>query len=376
MCELKCLCRSIPKDRCSHTLTGVWVEIIVIGSSQLSGGHTLTGVWVEIQHRWTLFSARQSHTLTGVWVEISAAAMSCRSRRSHPHGCVSWNVDTMEEIKPLLVTPSRVCELKSTLQSIFISAIGHTLTGVWVEMLRSIWSRKSLCHTLTGVWVEIYNFYRLAAYSKSHPHGCVSWNSTFCIEDSAFIRSHPHGCVSWNPQQATLSLPSSVTPSRVCELKSATGCEFYQAGVTPSRVCELKFDEYGKELVTAVMSHPHGCVSWNYRWFWWAANLLCHTLTGVWVEICSPDLTYWHIWSHPHGCVSWNLLCPQRIHDRWSHTLTGVWVEIFTAVGVTYAENVTPSRVCELKYNGVTYYPNSDGVTPSRVCELKYYKAS
>ncbi len=78
------------------------------------------------------------HTLTGVWVEISAFCGFCRlffvtpSRvcelkwrwaagtggvhRSHPHGCVSWNLLVSCCFLFLAVTPSRVCELKSSQQ--------------------------------------------------------------------------------------------------------------------------------------------------------------------------------------------------------------------------------------------------------------------
>ena len=55
---------------------------------------------------------------------------------------------------------------------------------------------------------------------------------------------------------------------------------------------------------------------------------LCHTLTGVWVEINAADFSN---------------------EMKLSHTLTGVWVEIESAfTGVTKTV-VTPSRVCELK---------------------------
>ena len=55
--------------------------------------------------------------------------------------------------------------------------MGHTLTGVWVEILRMDKKKiPDIGHTLTGVWVEI-----LAGFASSSS--------------------------------------SSVTPSRVCELK-------------------------------------------------------------------------------------------------------------------------------------------------------------
>ena len=98
---------------------------------------------------------------------------------SHPHGCVSWNLlhdinyplpyvtpsrvcelklimldspGNVLEVTPsrvcelkfdelfkkaivCIVTPSRVCELKSIIFIVKYNVNGHTLTGVWVEIL-------------------------------------------------------------------------------------------------------------------------------------------------------------------------------------------------------------------------------------------------
>ena len=54
---------------------------------------------------------------------------------SHPHGCVSWNDVAYDDFDGLL---------------------GHTLTGVWVEIAaRHHEFGKEHRHTLTGVWVEM-----------------------------------------------------------------------------------------------------------------------------------------------------------------------------------------------------------------------------
>ena len=163
--------------------------------------------------------------------------------KSHPHGCVSWNIKKIiSEGTIIIVTPSRVCELKLKQGLKKQGLEGHTLTGVWVEML---WGVLSLVPIL------------------SHPHGCVSWND--------------HG----------------------------TAVDHFN-GVTPSRVCELKC----KDIHNTTKFHRH-------------------TLTGVWVEIAGfGEHSYLTSASHPHGCVSWNLL--QISWRSWAV--------------------VTPSRVCELKY--------------------------
>ena len=139
---------------------------------------------------------------------------------SHPHGCVSWNWFTLDFIYfTFLVTPSRVCELK-------------------FKMVDS-GTRIVPCHTLTGVWVEISIFVGVRSWSSSHPHGCVSWNLTKfslfsiilshphgCVSwNFIFLKggllcvSHPHGCVSWNDRFVIIEFNYDVTPSRVCELK-------------------------------------------------------------------------------------------------------------------------------------------------------------
>ncbi len=185
-------------------------------------------------------------------------------------------------------------------------------------------------HTLTGVWVEILTTQRTLTLTKSHPHGCVSWNED--VERAAIIDpSHPHGCVSWNPRSPlTAQPPQRVTPSRVCELKSV--------------ICRCEYRGNG------------------------------HTLTGVWVEILFLPKRLIAVLSHPHGCVSWNQVSTALFIGRIGHTLTGVWVEILRRFIFRFLRRVTPSRVCELKYQfGDSFRKRT--VTPSRVCELKCRKS-
>ena len=162
-------------------------------------GHTLTGVWVEIIQSMLDGMKSSCHTLTGVWVEISTTSLAFCTFMSHPHGCVSWNINRKKSSLCYSVTPSRVCELKFPCHFIILLVIRHTLTGVWVEIIAD-WRipRIVFCHTLTGVWVEI-GLYVHRLYSIS------------------------------------------VTPSRVCELKSKISVmQSAIPNVTPSRVCELK----------------------------------------------------------------------------------------------------------------------------------------
>ena len=74
--------------------------------------HTLTGVWVEIMVWNAELPILLSHTLTGVWVEMVIMPLLAVRSSSHPHGCVSWNEPAMLHKEAILVTPSRVCELK------------------------------------------------------------------------------------------------------------------------------------------------------------------------------------------------------------------------------------------------------------------------
>ena len=168
-----------------------------------------------------------------------------------------------QDLSYRLVTPSRVCELKCITRNIDVAAAGHTLTGVWVE----IWRKACYC--------------------------------------------------------------------RDRERHTLTGVwvEIYQ------RLSRLFFQ-------------------------------MRHTLTGVWVEMSASLLASEYSQSHPHGCVSWNYkvgrlwtLChvtPSRVCELkclscrtvripGSHTLTGVWVEMAISVIFTRWPQVTPSRVCELK---------------------------
>ena len=139
--------------------------------------HTLTGVWVEINCWGNLGSCWGSHPHGCVSWNLGRIWEMRWAEKSHPHGCVSWNERNIICGDSLEVTPSRVCELKSknlcakgrrkshphgcvSWNGRFIanqiSEQGHTLTGVWVEiMISSLKDALSHCHTLTGVWVEI-----------------------------------------------------------------------------------------------------------------------------------------------------------------------------------------------------------------------------
>ena len=229
---------------------------------------------------------------------------------SHPHGCVSWNVQVDGKLTvTLYVTPSRVCELKSSWFEAYASwCPSHTLTGVWVEI--SGFLKISLVKAVTpsrvcelkSLWGDTEGIF------KSHPHGCVSWNSGE-LNMPLLLESHPHGCVSWNSRiQISYCVFIRVTPSRVCELKLPGRRDITTSVVTPSRVCELKYEALSNSAQE------------------WGG----HTLTGVWVEIS--------LWRFGVARLS------------MSHTLTGVWVEISLMWYRLLRAMVTPSRVCELKF--------------------------
>ena len=168
-----------------------------------------------------LFSFLSRHTLTGVWVEIIATMYSYFSP-SHTLTGVWVEIPNPDGTDVFrLVTPSRVCELKFSWWVIFLQGVRHTLTGVWVEM------------DIIQLRISV---------GKSHPHGCVSWNYIRLWAYCQMVLSHPHGCVSWNLRSPPLWWYS-------------------------------------------LTSHPHGCVSWNLLWY------IRESRTS----------------SHPHGCVSWNI---------------------------------------------------------------------
>ena len=164
------------------------------------------------------------------------------------------------------VTPSRVCELKCGMFGRGMFGMGHTLTGVWVEISSG-----------SGYWFTI---------SIVTPSRVCELKLVCCIISIIHGMSHPHGCVSWNNHWlAFKNMPEIVTPSRVCELKSyfdgviagdnghtLTGVwveicilRHVSSGVqvTPSRVCELKCNGIYHCFIF-YLSHPHGCVSWNW----------------------------------------------------------------------------------------------------------------
>ena len=124
---------------------------------------------------WNLVCLRMmqlaSHTLTGVWVEmLKKHTIYPVIFMSHPHGCVSWNRTFNSTLIIIQVTPSRVCELKySGDEKVGANKVCHTLTGVWVEIWRRLPTlRRWYSHTLTGVWVEIPVGYDIERLKKGH----------------------------------------------------------------------------------------------------------------------------------------------------------------------------------------------------------------
>ena len=164
--------------------------------------------------------------------------------------------------------------------------------------------------------------------------------------------------------------------------------------VTPSRVCELKLLSAVLMWITA-WSHPHGCVSWNYRLVVWIVFYPCVTPSRVcelkWIDY---QVSYWWRLSHPHGCVSWNLAYPtMTIKALSSHPHGCVsWNCIFIKTGnkviVSHPHGcVSWNRSNPYHAKGFQSHPHGCvswnyikgadiglgvAVTPSRVCELKY----
>ena len=166
---------------------------------------------------------RSSHTLTGVWVEIVISSINlplasvtpsrvCELKffggghcngcaRSHPHGCVSWNlVPELHKDGKSWVTPSRVCELK--------------------------WKRISGSMVLFPVTPSRVCELKLKAIHGRVCNGYVTPSRVCELKFSVIFAqkvcelSHPHGCVSWNVQGGhKAGRKVVVTPSRVCELK-------------------------------------------------------------------------------------------------------------------------------------------------------------
>ena len=114
----------------------------------------------------------------------------------------------------------------------------------------------------------------------------------------------------------------------------------------------------------------------------------------MWVEISKIWYKVIFDWSHPHGCVSWNfnicnfnfrwLFTPSRVCElkyqgfakqnyTISHTLTGVWVEICwdSTASWWFCGHTLTGVWVEINVSKAKFLLNT--VTPSRVCELKYF---
>ena len=99
----------------SHSLWGVWVEILVLySSSRETGGHSLWGVWVEISARIYLLCWVKNVTPFG------ECGLKCQKGLKH----------TME----IIVTPFGECGLKYGRLQRNQYRFGHSLWGVWVEI--------------------------------------------------------------------------------------------------------------------------------------------------------------------------------------------------------------------------------------------------
>ena len=123
--------------------------------SQGLSRRTLTGAWIETGLSEGSTETTTGRTLTGAWIETDNDNPGDTGNRSHPHGCVNWNMSRF--------------------------AIG--------------------------------------IIQGSHPHGCVNWNSFFIPDIWILFKSHPHGCVNWNKNSDIYLKLHQVAPSRVRELK-------------------------------------------------------------------------------------------------------------------------------------------------------------
>ena len=126
---------------------------------------------------------------------------------------------------------------------------------------------------------------------------------------------------------------------------------------------------------------------------------MSRTLTGAWIETNNINFLNHRFLSHPHGCVNWNFkkeeitkslaVAPSRVRElklkfirmitlplsrtltgAWietyygnikkiekCRTLTGAWIETFYRFFFSYLGWVAPSRVRELKlYQVILYY--------------------
>ena len=140
--------------------------------------HTLTGVWVEMTMCYLLYFRLLVTPSRVCELKYSKAVCYPIWKRSHPHGCVSWNETVFQMNVDKLRSHPHGCVSWNLLRWLKRSRTGrHTLTGVWVEIPHKQQEHSSSNrHTLTGVWVEIHNFFKRSPPSQSHPHGCVSWN--------------------------------------------------------------------------------------------------------------------------------------------------------------------------------------------------------
>ena len=161
-------------------------------------------------------------------------------------------------------------------------------------------------------------------------------------------------------------------------------------GVAPSRVRELK-QEVCNTLLDKGMSHPHGCVNWN---FLEKDDLSVYLVAPSRVRELKQHTPFWiccQVLSHPHGCVNWNNwrierhfnshVAPSRVRElklskakqinlHSCRTLTGAWIETFRNNCFFNCCYVAPSRVRELKPLHWTTQSKTE-VAPSRVRELK-----
>ena len=223
---------------------------------------------------------------------------------SHPHGCVIWNKSHIYPRRWWTVAPSRVRELKLSVENKKGPDLSRTLTGAWIETSDINREITKESRTLTGAWIETFMQKVMNRRKRSHPHGCVNWN----------LLMHY-----W-------LLMENVAPSRVRELKHC-GCNFFK--VCESRTLTGAWIETMDSIRHEIghTSHPHGCVNWNLK--------IINTLYLISV-------------SHPHGCVNWNqfiynrrifvLVAPSRVRElkpidarisivAISRTLPGAWIE-------------------------------------------------
>ena len=237
-------------------------------------------------------------------LKLRRSTNSITSKCHTLRGCVDWNLDSHNELKPRArVTPC---------------------VGVWIETsdvdIESYINKVTPC---VGVWIETIKEENDFVELSHTLRGCVDWNLLRCILLNPLLCHTLRGCVDWNSLASCWSTACLVTPCVGVWIETLAGNAIGASSRHTLRGC-VDWNHLTAPCLSMRKCHTlRGCVDWNNGVSVRSTPPMVTPCVGVWIE--TPVRIIQIRWPLSHtlrGCVDWNYFCAagwcyQLSHPAW-----------------------------------------------------------